>query len=187
MAGAHQEKVVAGLRRYWSTQQLTPDLLAQLPPLRRAVVRAAAPESFAAATVSAAMVLHAERCGTDRFGWIGDSRSLVLAHSAAAMAADLHVVPTRAHRDELNLVAGCDHLVIDTFRGALGTDRWVQQRILDLVRRARCVYVLAQAGQALADAPALRAEFGSYPVLDCRIPTPTTTGRAPRVELHGAG
>ncbi|MBC7292358.1 MAG: hypothetical protein H5T83_13630, partial [Actinotalea sp.] len=163
MAGAHQEKVVAGLRRYWSTQQLTPDLLVQLPPLQRAVVRAAAPESFAAATVGAAMVLHAERCGTDRLGWIGDSRSLVLAHAAASMAAGLHVVPTRAHRDELNLVAGCDHLVIDTFRGALGTERWVQQRVLALVRAAGCVYVLAQAGQALADAPGLRAEFGSYP------------------------
>lgn len=170
MAGAQQEKVVAGLRRYWSTQQLTPDLLTQLPPLRRAVVRAAAPESFAAATVSAAMVLHAGDCGTDRFGWIGDSRSLVLAHAAAAMSSGLHVVPTRAHRDELNLVSDCDHLVIDTFRGALGTERWVQQRILALVRAARCVYVLAQAGQALADGPGLRAEFASYPVLDCRIP-----------------
>lgn len=181
MAGAHQEKVVAGLRRYWSTQQLTPDLLAQLPLLRRAVVRAAAPESFAAATVSAAMVLHAGDCGTDRFGWIGDSRSLVLAHAAAAMAGGLHVVPTRAHRDELNLVADCDHLVIDTFRGALGTHRWVQDRILAFVRSARCVYVLAQAGQALADGPGLRAEFASYPVLDCRVPGATAkpVSRAP--------
>jgi hypothetical protein len=182
MAGAHQEKVVAGLRRYWSTQQLAPDLLAQLPPLPRAVVLAAAPESFAAATVSAAMVLHAERCGTERFGWIGDSRSLVLAHAAASMATDLHVVPTRAHRDELRLVDGCDHLVIDTFRGALGTDRWVQQRILGLVRAARCVYVLAQAGQALADAPGLRREFGAYPALECRIPGATTAARAARGE-----
>jgi hypothetical protein len=170
MAGPHQEKVVAGLRRYWSTQQVTPDLLAQLPPLRRAVVRAAAPESFAAASVGAAMVLHAEGCGTERFGWVGDSRSLVLAHAAGAMTSGLHVVPTRALRDELNAVADCDHLVVDTFRGALGTDRWVQDRVLALVRAARCVYVLAQAGQALADGPGLRAEFASYPVLDCRIP-----------------
>lgn len=180
MAGAHQEKVVAGLRRYWSTQQLTPDLLAQLPPMRRAVVLATAPESFAAATVSAAMVLHAERCGTERFGWIGDSRSLVLAHAAASMTTELEVVPTRAGRDELALVAGCDHLVVDTFRGALGTDRWVQRHLLALIRAARCVYVLAQAGQALADAPALRAEFGAYPVLECRIPVPATVARGVR-------
>lgn len=169
MAASEQERVMAGLRRYWSGQQLSPDLLLRLRDLPRAVVRSRAPESFAATSVAAAMISRAERSGADRFGWIGDSRSHVLAASAATLSRTVHVDVAHPDRHELAALGGCDHLVVDTFRGCLGAERVVQERILALVRSARSVVVLTQAGQATADAAALRAEFASYPVVDCRI------------------
>jgi hypothetical protein len=172
MAAPHQEKVVAGLRRYWATQRLSPDLLARLRDLPRAVVRARAPESFAAVSVTAAMVVRAARTGAERLGWVGDSRSLVLASSAESLTRAVRLQVAHPDPDELRALADGDHLVIDTFRGGLGTDRLVQERLLTLVRRAEAVYVLTQAGQATAEAAPLRAEFSSYPVVDCRLPGP---------------
>lgn len=167
-----QEKVIAGLRRYWSTQRFSPDLLERLRELPRAVVRTRAPEGFTAVSVSAAMVVRAAVDGAERIGWVGDARSLVLAGSAPTLSRSIRLIPARPDHEELAALAGCRHLVVDTFRGCLGTDRRVQERLLQLVRSADSVYVITQAGQATAEGAPLRAEFASYPVVDCRLPVP---------------
>lgn len=169
MAATHQDKVMAGLRRYWATQQLSPDLLTQLLELPRAVIRVRSPESFAAVTVTAAMVARAASAGREWFGWVGDLRSQVLAAGSSGLSRTVGVHVATPDPRELAAVADCDHLVLDTFRGSLGSDPWVQSRLLAMVRTARSVYVLAQGGQAVAESAPLRAEFGSYPVLECRI------------------
>ncbi|GGC04042.1 hypothetical protein [Cellulomonas carbonis] len=164
-----QEKVIAGLRRYWSTQRFSPDLLERLRELPRAVVRTRAPEGFTAVSVSAAMVVRAALDGAERIGWVGDSRSLVLAVGSPTLSRSIRLITARPDREELATLAGCRHLVVDTFRGCLGTDRRVQDKVLELVRSADSVYVITQGGQATAEGVPLRAEFGSYPVVDCRL------------------
>lgn len=169
MATTHQDKVMAGLRRYWATQQVSPDLLDQLRVLPRAVVRVRAPEPFAAVSVTAAMIAQARRAGREWFGWIGDLRSQVIAAGAAGLSRSVAIHVARPDREEIGAVADCDHIVIDTFRGGLGTDPRVQARVLAMVRAARCVYVMVQGGQATAEGAPLRAEFASYPVVECRL------------------